>query len=133
LPATSREIVDGARPNRPAITRNDAPPTNPREISSRSANDNRNVDRTNSRPGGRRTNRKCSATAYRPRPISFTINRVVDPCAANSAIRHRSNSDNRSAITAPPDRSNPIESADAMTPRERPGYGARRGRAVPQA
>jgi hypothetical protein len=27
------------------------------------------------------------------------INRVVHPCAANSAIRHFSNSDNRSAIT----------------------------------
>ena len=46
--ATSREIVDGGRPSRRAIARNDSPPANPREISSRSANDNRNADRTGS-------------------------------------------------------------------------------------
>jgi hypothetical protein len=116
LAATSREIVDGARPNRRAIARNDSPPTNPREISSRSTTDNRNGDRTDSRTGDRRINRKCFATAYRPRPISLAINRVVDPCDANSAIRHRSNSDNRSAITTPPNRSNSIEGADALIP-----------------
>jgi hypothetical protein len=63
LAATSREIVDGARPNRRAIPRNDSPPANPREISSRSTNDNRNADRTGSRARGRRINRKCFATA----------------------------------------------------------------------
>jgi hypothetical protein len=56
--ATSREIVDGDRANRRAIDRNDSPPTNPREISSRSANDNRNADRTGSRAGGRRNTRR---------------------------------------------------------------------------
>ena len=42
---TSREIVDGDRPSRRAIDRNDSPPARPREISSRSVNDNRNADR----------------------------------------------------------------------------------------
>jgi hypothetical protein len=116
LAATSREIVDGDRSKRAAIDRNDSPPANPREISSRSDNDNRNADRTGSGAGGQRISRRCFATAYRPRPISFAINRVVEPCAANSAIRHRSNSDNRSPTTTPPDRSNSIEGADALIP-----------------
>jgi len=55
--ATSREIVDADRANRRAIDRNDSPPANPREISSRSVNDNRNADRTGSRTGGRRNTR----------------------------------------------------------------------------
>ena len=98
--ATSREIVDGDRPNRRAIDRNDSPPARPREISSRSVNDNRNGDRTGSRAGGRRITRRCFATPCdAPRPISLPINRLGNPCAANSAIRHFSNSDNRSAMT----------------------------------
>ena len=48
-----RETVDGARPNRRAIARNDSPAARPREISSRSTSDNRNGDRTGSRGGGR--------------------------------------------------------------------------------
>ncbi len=89
-----------------------------REISSRSPNDNRNADRTGSRAGGRRINRKRFAshiTAALP-DLLRDQTRSVEPCAANSAIRHRSNSDNRSDITAPPDRSNSIESRDALIP-----------------
>jgi hypothetical protein len=108
-------VVDDARPNRAAIARNDSPPANPREISSRSTSDNRDAARTGARRGGRRISRRCFATTPCPRPISFAINRVVDPCAASAAIRHRSNSDNRSATTQPPDRSNSIERRDALT------------------
>jgi hypothetical protein len=45
LPATSRLIVDGARPKPAAMTRPDAPAARLREISSRSANDSRNSAR----------------------------------------------------------------------------------------
>ena len=51
--ATSREIVDGARPSRAAIDRIDSPPASPREISSRSHSDNRNGERTGSGFGTR--------------------------------------------------------------------------------
>jgi hypothetical protein len=60
--ATSRTIVDDDRPSRRAIARNDSPLTKPREISSRSTNDNRNADRTGPRAGGRRITRKYFAT-----------------------------------------------------------------------
>src|SRR5260370_4755829 len=53
LPFTSREIVDGDLPSRRAIDRRDSPPAKPREISSRSVNDNRNCDRFRSAIGGR--------------------------------------------------------------------------------
>lgn len=46
-------IVDGARPNRRAIDRNDSPAASPREISSRSPSDNRSGDRFGSGFGGR--------------------------------------------------------------------------------
>jgi hypothetical protein len=54
---TSREIVDGDRPNRRAIARSASPLARPREISSRSVNDNRNGDRVRSGTGGRRNTR----------------------------------------------------------------------------
>ena len=53
-------IVDGTRPNRIAIDRNDSPPASPREISSRSHNDSRNADRTGSGFGTR-----CNRNTYR--------------------------------------------------------------------
>jgi hypothetical protein len=53
LRTTSRDTVDGDRPNRHAISRNESPATIPREISSRSANDSRNDDRFGSGFGGR--------------------------------------------------------------------------------
>jgi len=53
-------------------------------------------------------------TALCARPISRAISRNGNPSAANSAIRHFSNSDNRST-THLPIGSNPIESGDAMT------------------
>ena len=46
---TSRLTVDGARPIRRAITRNDSPAASPARISSRSNNDNRNADRGRAR------------------------------------------------------------------------------------
>jgi hypothetical protein len=61
--ATSREIVDEERPNRRAIDRNESPPANPREISSRSMSDNRNADRTGSGTSRRRIARRLLATA----------------------------------------------------------------------
>jgi hypothetical protein len=61
--ATSRETVDGDRANRRAIDRNDSPPANPREISSRSVSANRNADRTRSGTAGRRIARRLLATA----------------------------------------------------------------------
>jgi hypothetical protein len=54
LRATSRTIVDGDLPNRPAIDRRDSPAASPREISSRSRNDNRNGERIGSGATGRR-------------------------------------------------------------------------------
>jgi hypothetical protein len=51
---TSREIVDDDRPSRRAIDRSVSPPASPREISSRSDDDNRNGDRTGSGTTGRR-------------------------------------------------------------------------------
>ncbi len=45
LRVNSRDIVDAARPNRPAITRNDSPAATPREISSRSTSDSCRSDR----------------------------------------------------------------------------------------
>jgi hypothetical protein len=53
LTFTSREIVDGDLPSRRAIERRDSPPARPREISSRSVNDNRNGERCRSGTGGR--------------------------------------------------------------------------------
>jgi hypothetical protein len=41
----SRVIVEGARPRLVAINRHEAPAANPREISSRSANDNARDER----------------------------------------------------------------------------------------
>jgi hypothetical protein len=52
LRATSRDTVDGDRPNPTAIARNDKPATRPREISSRSTGDNRSGDRFRSRDRG---------------------------------------------------------------------------------
>ena len=44
--------------------------------------------------------------------MSLAINRVVNPRAASSAIRHLSNSDNRSAMTHLP--IDPTRSKDVM-------------------
>jgi hypothetical protein len=52
---TSRLTVDGARPKRAAIVRSDSPLAKPREISSRSANDNRNGERRRAGVAGWRT------------------------------------------------------------------------------
>jgi hypothetical protein len=49
---TSRAIVDGARPNRAAIIRNDSPAARPLEMSSRSVNDNLNGDRVRAGAAG---------------------------------------------------------------------------------
>jgi hypothetical protein len=53
LRITSRETVDGDRPNRHAINRSESPATIPREIYSRSASDSRSGDRLGSALGGR--------------------------------------------------------------------------------
>jgi hypothetical protein len=115
LTFTSLEIVDGDLPSRRAIDRRDSPPASPREISSRSVNDNRNGERLRSGTAGRNIARRLLRTALCARPISLPISRAGHPCAANSAIRHFSNSDNRST-THLPIGSNPIESGDAMIP-----------------
>src|ERR687898_1446249 len=52
LPATSLLTVDGSRPRRAAITRNDRPAARPREISSRSSTLKRTAARR--RPAGSR-------------------------------------------------------------------------------
>ncbi len=65
LPATSRDTVDGARPSRLAITRNDSPRATPREISSRSTSDR---CRSARRRGGGRTP-----------PASSNSRRIDDP------------------------------------------------------
>jgi hypothetical protein len=111
----SREIVDGDRPNLRAIDRRDSPPARPREISSRSANDNRNGERLRTGTGGRSIARRLLRTALCARSISLPLSRAGHPCAAKSAIRHFSNSDNRST-THLPIGSNAIEGRDAMTP-----------------
>ena len=84
------------RPPKPAaITRSDSPPASPREISSRSANDNRNGERRRAGTGGWRNFTTHAHTARWLRPISFAISRPGSPVAANSAIRARSTSVNR--------------------------------------
>jgi len=66
LPPTSRDTVDGARPNLAAMLRSDNPAANPREISSRSATVNRSSPR---RRGNGRTP-----------PQRFNRSRTVDGC-----------------------------------------------------
>ena len=56
-------------------------------------------DRTGSRTAGRRSRAMCPNTVRWCRPISLPISRLGNPCADNSAIRHFSNSDNRSDTT----------------------------------
>jgi hypothetical protein len=96
LPATSRHTVDGARPGPLAIRRNDSPAASPREISSRSASDNRSGERFGSRLAGR-----CNATtarrmAYRDRLISRCNRHTGAPSASSPAIRSLSSSKIRS-------------------------------------
>jgi hypothetical protein len=102
--ATSREIVDGDRPSRRAIDRSASPPARPREISSRSVNDNRNGDRIGSGTTGRRALAISFQTVRCARPIALPITRLGNPCADSSAIRHFSNSDNRSTAHLRPNR-----------------------------
>jgi len=58
---TSRLTVEGERPNPVAIARNDRSAAKPREISSRSANDNRNSRRR--RGAGRTPPHRFSSVA----------------------------------------------------------------------
>jgi hypothetical protein len=69
LRTTSRTIVDGDRPNRRAIERRDSPAAKPREISSRSRNDNRNGERGDSTTTGRRNLATSPHTVRWCRPI----------------------------------------------------------------
>jgi hypothetical protein len=63
LRATSRDTVDGARPSRRAITRNESPAAIPREISSRSAGVTCSRDRFASTGSGRRIERTARLIA----------------------------------------------------------------------
>jgi hypothetical protein len=68
--ATSRHTADGARPTVRAIARTGHPAARPREISSRSASDNRNGDRRGSRLAGRYNATTARRIACRDRLIS---------------------------------------------------------------
>jgi len=64
---TSRDTVEGARPIRAPIDRNDSPAANPREISSRSSSDSRNGDRIRVCGCGLVARRIARSTACRDR------------------------------------------------------------------
>jgi hypothetical protein len=101
LCATSRDTVDGDRPNPTAIARNDRPATRPREISSRSTGDNRNGDRFRSPGGGFDNEITARRIACRERCTSSHNRQNGAPSANNSAIRSRSLADNRSTHASP--------------------------------
>jgi hypothetical protein len=91
LAFTSRDTVDGARPNRPAITRNDSSASKPPRIASRSAADNRAGD-------GSHTTRRVIPPASRitvrtmlaERATSRATSTVAIPPATKAMIRFRS-------------------------------------------
>jgi hypothetical protein len=70
LAFTSREIVDGTRPNRRPIDRSESPAAKPREISSRSASDNLSGDRVGAGFGSRRSALTARRIGQRDRLIS---------------------------------------------------------------
>jgi hypothetical protein len=88
----------------------------PRKISSRSARDNRNGDRIDSRLSAFITVLIARATAFLERGISFLIARKETPSTISSAIRSCSRSDQRSTTPPPPDLINPINAPDGMIP-----------------
>jgi hypothetical protein len=110
---TSRDTVDGDRSNPPAIWRNDWPATRPREISSRSAGDNRNGDRFRSRGAGRDNANTARRIACRDRCTSSHNRQNGTPSNNNSAIRSRSFADSRSTHGLPDPEPNKLN--DAMT------------------
>src|SRR5918993_3993120 len=71
LPATSLLTVDGSRPRRAAITRNDRPAARPREISSRSSTLKRTARR---RPAGSR-----GGNAWPPDGIAKVVTERAQP------------------------------------------------------
>jgi hypothetical protein len=103
LAFTSRQTVDADRPIPQAIVRNARPAANPREISSRSANDNRSSQR--SRGLGRLP--PASAMNFRSdefcRPRCLAMRLTGTPASRISQIVFRSSSENRTTPT-PPDR-----------------------------
>jgi DNA invertase Pin-like site-specific DNA recombinase len=101
----SAQSVDGVRSRRPAIERSDSPAARPREISSRSASDNRNGDRVGSRFGRRCRRLICRSTACRETPASWRITQAGAPSAHSSAILALASSEIHST-PQPPD---PIE------------------------
>jgi hypothetical protein len=106
LAATSRDTVDGERPNRRAIHRNDWPPASPREISSRSLNDNRNRHQSAAGTGRRHP---AATTWVRTddgaRPNARLIARSDSPASNLSHNSAFSDSENR-PTTSPPRRDN---------------------------
>jgi hypothetical protein len=106
LAATSRHTVDGARPSPLAIPRKDLPAASPREISSRSASDNRSGERSGSRLPGRCNAITARRMAYRDRLISRCNRHTGAPSASSPAIRCRSTSEIRS-IKPPPSKIQP--------------------------
>ena len=102
-----------AREIRGAIARNDRPATSPREISSRSAGDNRSGDRFRSRGAGRDNAITARRIACRDRPTSSHNRQNGAPSTSSSAIRSRSFADNRSTHALPEPEPNQLN--DAMT------------------
>jgi hypothetical protein len=101
LRATSRDTVDGDRPNPTAIARNDRPATRPREISSRSTGDNRSGDRFRSWGSGFDNEMTALRIAWRERCTSAHNRQNGAPSANNSAIRSRALADHRSTHASP--------------------------------
>jgi len=116
LEATSRDTVEGDRPNRRAIHRNDSPVANPREISSRSPNDNRSGHQS---PAG--TGRfHPAATRWvliddGALPKQRPIDRKDSPASYRSHSSVFSNSENRSTTHLHNETTTLVE-GDATTP-----------------
>jgi hypothetical protein len=113
--ASSRDTVEGALPSPAAIDRSDFPPATPREISSRSSNDNRNGDRGGVGLASRSNRLILRRIAHRDRSSSRCNNQAGARTSSSFLSCTVSLSDHPST-THLPIRSNTTDGADAMTP-----------------
>jgi len=116
LAATSRDTVDGALPSLRAIQRSDTPWAIPREISSRSANDNRNRHQSAAGAGRRHP---AATTGVRTddgaRPNWRLIERSDSPASNRSHNSVFSDSENRSTTSPPNETTTTLVEGDATT------------------
>ena len=90
LAATSREIVEGARPRRPAIDRYESPAFKPREISSRSATVRCSGERFRPRGGSPPVRFNSRWTDFVEHPTAAAISACVCPLRIRAPTSSRS-------------------------------------------